>query len=200
MGHVIFAADHPLVLDETYDQEGYKPGERRRIEKARARQAKGDTMKHKKKPAVRHVKSTRRTLKASKPTSERARPVVRHRANTIRGNGAPATSREVAPEKVPIGEAMRRAVEELGEVTIDDSLAPQQLRELADCYEDVTRRAAAWFEQSELCKTAKKSMESAKDLLLEKVRTFTHPVSLPLFDQAEREADQADMLDAAGDL
>lgn len=35
---IIFAADHPLVVNGTYDREGYKPGERARIAKARARQ------------------------------------------------------------------------------------------------------------------------------------------------------------------
>lgn len=39
MATVIFEADHPLVLDGTYDREGYKPGERARIAKGRARQA-----------------------------------------------------------------------------------------------------------------------------------------------------------------
>lgn len=34
----IFADDDPLVLAGTYDVEGYKPGERARIEKARRRQ------------------------------------------------------------------------------------------------------------------------------------------------------------------
>jgi hypothetical protein len=36
---IIFDANDPLVLNGTYDQEGYKPGERARIAKARARQA-----------------------------------------------------------------------------------------------------------------------------------------------------------------
>lgn len=35
---IIFPANHPLVRNGTYDQEGYKPGERARIEKARAHQ------------------------------------------------------------------------------------------------------------------------------------------------------------------
>jgi hypothetical protein len=35
---IIFDVDDPLVLNGTYDQEGYKPGERARIAKARARQ------------------------------------------------------------------------------------------------------------------------------------------------------------------
>jgi hypothetical protein len=35
---IIYAADHPLVLNGTYDVEGYKPGERARIAKAKAHQ------------------------------------------------------------------------------------------------------------------------------------------------------------------
>ncbi len=34
---IIFAPDHPLVLNGTYDVEGYKPGERERLMKARAK-------------------------------------------------------------------------------------------------------------------------------------------------------------------
>lgn len=46
----IFDADDPLVLNGTYDREGYKPGERERIAKARARQLKEeDTMAKKQK-------------------------------------------------------------------------------------------------------------------------------------------------------
>ena len=40
---IIYAADDPLVLNGTYDREGYKPGERARIAKAKARQEKGPT-------------------------------------------------------------------------------------------------------------------------------------------------------------
>jgi hypothetical protein len=38
---IIFAADDPLVVNGTYDREGFKPGERARIAKARAQHAKG---------------------------------------------------------------------------------------------------------------------------------------------------------------
>ncbi len=34
---IIYDADDPLVLNGTYDREGYKPGERARIAKAKAR-------------------------------------------------------------------------------------------------------------------------------------------------------------------
>ncbi len=34
---IIFKPDHPLVLNGTYDVEGYKPGERERLMKARAK-------------------------------------------------------------------------------------------------------------------------------------------------------------------
>jgi hypothetical protein len=41
---IIFDADDPLVLNGTYDREGYKPGERARIAKARACQQQEATM------------------------------------------------------------------------------------------------------------------------------------------------------------
>jgi hypothetical protein len=99
-------------------------------------------------------------------------------------------------ETVPIGEAMRRAVEQLGEAVVDPGLAPTQLLELGALFEDVTRRKAAHTARAEEAKTAKKGLESAIEILLEKVRTFTHPAPLPLFDQKEAEADRAAMLNS----
>ena len=135
--------------------------------------------------------------RAKRATAPPRRKTVTHRVNRGKANGS-LESMEVAPEveKIPIGEAMRRAVEALGDVKIDRDLAPKQLAELADLYEDITGRQAAFDAKSEEAKTAKKSLESAQNLLLEKVRTFTHPAPLPLFDQAEREADHKDMLDS----
>lgn len=124
-------------------------------------------------------------------------PVRVGRANIIPSNGDLPSSMEVAPETVSIGEAMRRAVEELGDVQIDEDLAPSQLRQLAETYEEVVKAQAAFNAKAEAAKIAKKSLESITALLLEKVRACTHPVALPLFDQAEREDDHAEML-AAG--
>ena len=66
---IIFDLDHPLVLDGTYDQEGYKPGERARIAKARARQqqlkatmAKKRASKADKKPDTRKKKPKQQEL------------------------------------------------------------------------------------------------------------------------------------------
>lgn len=116
-----------------------------------------------------------------------------HRITTHKPNGGLSTSEEVAPAPVPIGEAMRRAVEALGEVVIDEQLAPGQLRQLAECFEDVTRMQAAFIARSEEAKTAKKALDSATNLLLEKVRMFTHTAPLPLFDHERAEADHAAM-------
>lgn len=127
------------------------------------------------------------------------RKTVTHRINRHGSNGSISESVEVAPEKIPIGEAMRRAVEELGEVVVDDQLAPQQMRELGDCLENVTRMQAAYDARAEEAKTAKKSLESAQNLLIEKVRLFTHPAPLPLFDGKEREQDQQTMEEAAAE-
>ncbi len=120
---------------------------------------------------------------------------------TVPSNGSlPEThTQTVEDTRIPIGEAMRRAVEELGERTIDTDLAAAQMAELAGCYEDVVRRQAAYTAKAEEAKTAKKSLESATEMVLQKIRAFTHGASLPLFDSKEREDDHADML-AAGEV
>ena len=115
---------------------------------------------------------------------------------TIPGNGSVPESGAVAPdleERVPIGEAMRAAVAALGDVVVDDSLAPSQLRQLAELHADVTRRRAAYEARKAEATTAKKGWESAVEMLLEQVRAFTHVEALPLFDGVQREADQAAM-------
>lgn len=124
------------------------------------------------------------------------------RGRTIPSNGSVEQPINVAPDvetKVSIGEAMRLAVEKLGDVKIDNDLAPQQLRELGECYEDVARRQAAFDAKSEEAKTAKKSLESATALMLEKVRSFTHPAPMPLFDHEQAEDDRAEMV-TGGDV
>lgn len=130
------------------------------------------------------------------------REPVSHRVNTISGNGDMPTSQEVAPAEPTIGEAMRLAVAELGDVVIDETLAPAQMRELADAYERVTEEKAAFDRKSEAAKVARKSWESAQALLLEKVRAFTHPAPLPLFDASQAAADEDEMVnggDVTGD-
>jgi len=75
--------------------------------------------------------------------------------------------------------------------------ASEQLRELAICYDDVADAQAKYELKADAAKTAKKTLEAATNALLEKVREFTHPTALPLFDAEERERDQQTMLDAA---
>ena len=125
------------------------------------------------------------------------RKTVTHRVNRHTSNGAHSESAEVLPEKVPIGEAMRKAVEALGDVEIDSALAPTQMLELAECYDQVVRMQAAFDARSEDAKTAKKSLDSAQNLLLDRVKQFTHPAPLPLFDGPQREKDHDKMLDSA---
>jgi hypothetical protein len=70
---IIFAADDPLVLNGTYDREGYKPGERERIANARARQEKEATMGRTKKAD--RLQNERRAARATKPDKpKRGRP------------------------------------------------------------------------------------------------------------------------------
>jgi hypothetical protein len=142
-------------------------------------------------------KSAKRGTKSNGRSHVAAYRKVLHRVRTIKSNGDLPEAVEVAPEEVPIGEAMRRAVEELGEVVINDELAAGQLREIAEVYEDVTKAQAAFNAKNEAAKIAKKSLESVTNLLLEKVRAATHPATLPLFDQERAEDDRRDMLDAA---
>lgn len=119
------------------------------------------------------------------------------RGRTIKGNGSVEQPVNVAPEpeeRVNIGEAMRIAVEKLGAVKIDNDLAPQQLREIGEIVEDIARRQAAYDAKAEEAKTAKKSLESVTELLIEKARSFTHPSPLPLFDQESAEDERAEMI------
>jgi hypothetical protein len=144
-----------------------------------------------KKKAAGKGKRDRFKPERTKTRASKTNGALTHRVTTHDGNAS--TSMEVAPEKVNIGEAMRLAVEALGERVIDNDLAPQQLAELGGVLEDITRRRAAFDAKNEEAKTAKKSLESALDLLVEKVRSFTHPIALPLFDNQEREKDLAEM-------
>lgn len=120
-----------------------------------------------------------------------------HRVTTINSNGDLPESREVAPEKLPAAEAVRRAIEQLGEVVIDDTLAPQQMRELADRYIEYARRKAEFDAKADAAKTAKKGLDTATELLLETFRSFAFPKPLPLFDTKQAEDDADKMLDAA---
>jgi len=150
-----------------------------------------------------HPKVCKNGTACVKKFLEEGRASETHTVTSRKSNGAMPESHAVPidePEHIPVGEAMRLAVEALGDVVIDNDLAPEQLRQLAACYEDVTRRQAAFNAKNDEAKTAKKSLESATNLLLEKVRTFTHPVALPLFDQTARESDHADMLAGAQDV
>jgi hypothetical protein len=120
------------------------------------------------------------------------------RRNTIKPNGGLPESFEPLPESVSIGEAMRLAVEALGDVKVDDDLAPAQMRQLAEAFEQVTREQAAFHQKSEAAKIAKKSLDSATDYLLKRVKEFTHPTPLPLFDAVREENDREAMVNASG--
>jgi hypothetical protein len=69
---IIFAADDPLVLNGTYDREGYKPGERARIAKARTLQTKGSVPMAKKTTKTKDTKPARpgRPRQADLPGTE----------------------------------------------------------------------------------------------------------------------------------
>lgn len=138
----------------------------------------------------------RRTAKAT-PRPKTSKPARRSRVNTIHSNGDQSSSMEVAPETVSVGEAMRQAVKALGDVKIDNDLAPAQLRAIGEAYEEVVRRGAAFNAKREEAVTAKKSLEAAQEILNEKVRASTHPTPLPLFDTDKEESDREAMINSA---
>lgn len=183
------------TVDETYDAQDHVFVGQQTCDRCGASMLYSRRASTPEEKAMAKKKKTTRTRTAT-PTGRAKRRTVTHRLNTIKPNGGLPQSQEVAPEAVPIGEAVRRAIEQLGDVQIDPELAPKQMRELAECYENVAREQAAYDAKAEAAKVAKKSLESATNLILERIRAFTHPAPLPLFDAAEREADQEDMLHA----
>lgn len=143
--------------------------------------------------------ATKRARKSEKtPSTAKRQRWSANRGRKIKANGGVTESLPVAAEPnetITVGEAMRRAVESLGSVTISDELAPQQLRELGTLYEEVASRQAAYDAKAEEAKTAKKSLEVAQEMLLSRVKEFTHPSPLPLFDTTQAEGDLAAMVD-----
>lgn len=131
--------------------------------------------------------------RAKKNTNGSGEPVS-HRVNTISGNGDAPTSTEIAPAEPTTAEIMRRAVEALGDVTIDDQLAPSQMRQAGEMIEQIERAKAAYLAKAEAAKTAKKTLESAQEMLQTFVKECTHPTPLPLFDGAQAETDLTGML------
>lgn len=182
--------DHVFVAEVHCDQCGRMFLDSRRSNQPRPTYSKGSPM----------------AKRATTDTTEKATPRPRAgrknwsagRRNTLPSNGDAAESREVLPEKVSVGEAMRRAVEALGDVTVNDDLAGQQMRQLAELYENVAKEQAAYDKRAEAAKVAKKALESAQNLLMEQVRAFTHANPLPLFDRQQAEEDRQRM--EAGDV
>jgi Sec-independent protein translocase protein TatA len=111
-----------------------------------------------------------------------------------------AVKRAVSKQAREIGGAVGKAVgnfaKSLGEMKVDHVRAGDQMEELGTLLEDLAKAKTSADEKAEAAKTAKATVESKTNLLLEKMRGFTHPKSLPLFEAAEREADQKNMLDA----
>jgi hypothetical protein len=109
---------------------------------------------------------------------------------------------KVAKTAAVIGGAVAKAVKNfavnLGAMKIDKVAAADQMEELGELLEEVAKAKGVADEKAEAAKTAKSTYESKVNLFMEKVRGFTHPKSLPLFDAAQRETDQRSMLDAGG--
>lgn len=89
--------------------------------------------------------------------------------------------------------AVKNFAASLGSMKIDKALAADQMEELGTLLEDVAAAKVTADTKAEDAKTAKGTYESKVNLLLEKLRGFTHPKALPLFDAVQREADLVDM-------
>jgi hypothetical protein len=89
----IYEADDPLVLNGTYDREGYKPGERALIAKQRARQQQEDSMA--KKPAKKKAPAGPKFPKKKAAPARKAKPAFRG-----------ADSRKAARPKGPRSQAL----------------------------------------------------------------------------------------------
>lgn len=138
----------------------------------------------------------------SKPKRPRA-PRTRSagRTNTHKPNGGLSESMAVAPtsepERVPAAEAGRRALAELGDLKVDHELSAHQLEDIGIAHEEVIRQQAILASKKEDVKVAKAAVKAAEDLRDEKIRMYTHPESLPLFDETQAESDHEAMLNAA---
>jgi hypothetical protein len=134
---------------------------------------------------------------APKPTPVNDPPSIKMRTVADRVNnrkpaydGTPNYSEEGQATK---GVAIDTAIQ------IDDELAAGQLRELAELQTEVNAATSTYNVKKDAAAVAKKTVESKTELLLEKLRLFTHPPSLPLFDQTQHNRDVTRMLDADKD-
>jgi hypothetical protein len=107
---IIYEADDPLVLNGTYDREGYKPGERARIVKAKERQE--DMAK--KKPITRQ-RIPKKTKKAkgrnpraqALPGLEQVRNIKLDRLCESIGDGREVINKQRTEEKADLRNALR---------------------------------------------------------------------------------------------
>lgn len=118
------------------------------------------------------------------------------RVNTHPSNGSAPQSMEPAPARVTAGEAMRRAVAELGDLQVDNDLAPGQLQQIGQMVEEVERAKAEYANKLEAAKVAKKTLEGAETMLQKFCREVTHPKAMPLFDQKAAEDDLTKMVES----
>lgn len=97
----------------------------------------------------------------------------------------------IVTKAAKVGSAVTKAVKEftasLGPKKVDGAKAEAQMNTLADLLEDVATAKAKADEKAADAKTAKGTYESKVNLFLERVRTFTHPKALPLFDAADED-------------
>lgn len=136
----------------------------------------------------------KKPVKAPAKKAEKGR-VLEHKPKPAAGKKSKSAAEKpaVVEVQIPIGEAMRQAVEKLGPIAIDPSLAVSQLEQLGEYHANVVRMQAAYDERAEAAKTAKKSLEAAQEVLIDQVKRFTRKAPMPLFDRVQKEQDLVDM-------
>jgi hypothetical protein len=104
-----------------------------------------------------------------------------------------AIARALGPEKT-------RAVPAVDPITLPSAdRAVEVLRELAELNDKAVALHVDFEHRRDDAKLAKEAWELAVKAVQERLQQATHPAPMPLFDQAEREADQAHMEAAAAD-
>lgn len=191
----IFEADDPLVLSGEMDEEGYKPGERARI--AKAKQFQEDLMS-KKKPTAK--KKPEKKAPEKKKADGRPRlvkkeagakktadtPKMSHRVTTHKPNAS--TSVAIMPEP---------AVLDLGPIVLPDrDEAVAVIKGLAELNDRALQAKARYEAAKSKAKDLKDKWESLVEEVASKLRAATHGSDLPLFDKVEREQDVQAMTDA----
>lgn len=198
----IFAADDPLVLNGTYDQEGYKPGERARIANAAARrlaeQARCD-----------HRFNTDGfcpKCSATRPSpQEEADPMAKRKNETRRqtGRAAPAKPPARRPRQAPLGGMEDVRIRALDECAASIAEIRDQMNELRSQEGDYLKNALKLMRKHERTSWRAAGVELVRVPGEEKLRVRTSKEKATAEVEEEEAADEqvehVEVVDGAGE-